>query len=344
MLAGLAWLVAGGAGGIALAVATHGDGPWGWAIGAAVVGYLIATVAAIVPQQVRLEVAPGEVLPSWRRGVRNAEVALGPWVVAGVDASMGVVAHVRGDGGRLRIGGEQHAGDGYALTGAPARTVDCHLAAADFDALLAALGVRRGATGPLVIPLVRSTQTAGGVLRMMSPWLATMAVAGGFGLVVATLGESLTESPSGQLVIGGVTAAIVVGGLALTIVRSMRVRRPERELRVEAADLVVANVGGGELARAGWGSVTAEPRVYRVGSGAGRFAMPALELTVGDMRLRVAAWDHRLAWPDGTPRVRRGPRWLVGSPQWPRLVAVLQERGTLSPLSPSSASGARVSL
>src|SRR5262245_50852042 len=169
MIAGLIWMVAGAALAIALAITTRGDAPWGWILGAAVGGYLIGTIAAIIPQQVTLAVAPGEVTPSWRRGVRvgDSPVEIGSWVVAGIDASIGVVAYVRGDGGRLRIGGEQHTGDGYALTGPPSRSVDCHVPAADFDRLVAALGVSRGEAGPTVVPLVRSSQTAGGVLRMM---------------------------------------------------------------------------------------------------------------------------------------------------------------------------------
>jgi hypothetical protein len=324
MVAGVAWLVVTGGGTLVLAATTHGDLPYGWLAGAGVLGYLIGTFAAMIPQDVTLDVSRDEVIPSWRRPVRAHDVRLGLWVVAGIDAAMGVVAHV----GKLKIGGEQHSGDGYSLDGPASRGVDCQLPAADFDALVAALGVRKGAAGPLVMPLVRSSQSAGGMLRMMAPWLATMAVAGGFGLIVGTVGESLTATPAGNLVIGGVTAAIVVGGLVLTIVRSMRVRRPDRELRIEEHDLVLAKIGGDELARAGWASVTAEPRTYRFGTGAGRFEMPVLELAIDRVQLRIGAWDQRLAWPEGTRR-GRGPRWLVGAPQWPRLVEKLKKHGRM---------------
>src|SRR5262249_51837989 len=158
----------------------HGDLPYGWLAGAGVLGYLIGTFAAMIPQDVTLEGSRDEVIPSWRPPVRAHDVRLGLWVVAGSDAAMGVVAHL----GNLTIGGEQHSGDGYSLAGPASRSVDCQLPAADFDALVAALGVRKGAPGPLVIPLVVSSQSARGVLRTMLPWLATMAVAGAFGLVV----------------------------------------------------------------------------------------------------------------------------------------------------------------
>jgi hypothetical protein len=324
MAAGLLWLAVIGGGTVVLAATTQGDLPYGWLAGAGVLGYLIATFAAMIPQDVTLDVSRDEVIPSWRPPARVHEVRLGLWVVAGIDAAMGVVAHV----GKLKIGGEQHGGDGYSLDGPAVRSVDCQLPAADFDALVAALGVARGTAGPLVIPLVASTQSAGGVFRMMLPWLATMAVAGAFGLIVGTVGESLTATPAGTIVIGGVTAAIVVGGLALTIVRSIRVRRPDRELRVLEHDLVLAKVGGDELVRVGWASVGVEAWNHRFGTGAGRFELPVLELALDGVRLRIGAWDQRLAWPEGTRR-GRGPRWLVGAPQWPRLVEKLKKHGRM---------------
>jgi len=58
---------------------------------------------------------------------------------------------------------------------------------------------------------------------------------------------------------------------------------------------------------------------------------PAIELVLGDAHppLGVAAWDPRLAWTDDVPTSRPAPRYLVGVPQWNRLVPLLQRHGVL---------------
>jgi hypothetical protein len=324
MLAGLAWLVAcGGAAALALVIVTDAHSIALYFGGAGALGYFVSTIAAMVPQQVTLAVAAGEIVPSWRPEVRGTP-ELGSWVAAGIDAPMGLVLRV----GALRIGGDGHDGAGYDVRGAATRTVDCHLGRDDFEALCAAVGIRKGELGPVVVALVRSTQSAGGALRMMAPWLLAM---------VAVLALSIVAGPSalvagrtGQLALTIATAAIVVIGIAVMVLRSRRVRAPELELRVEPDALVLARPGGEPISRTPWGAVTTERRRFTQTSRAGSYTMPLLVLTLeGHEPLRLGAWDTRLAWPDGPAKARRGPKWIAGAAIWPRLVDELRRHHRL---------------
>jgi hypothetical protein len=322
MLAGLAWLVAcGGAAALAIVSDTHSIAPY--VGGAGALGYFVSMIAAMIPQQVTLAVAAGEIVPSWRPEVRGTP-ELGSWVAAGIDAPMGLVLRV----GVLRIGGDGHDGAGYDIRGAATRTVDCHVSRDDFEALCAAVGIRKGELGPVVVALVRSTQSAGGALRMMAPWLLAM---------VAVLVLSIVAGPSalmagrtGQLALTIAMAAIVVVGIAVMVLRSRRVRAPELELRVEPDALVLAKPGGEPISRTPWSAVTTERRRFTQTSRAGSYTMPLLVLTLeGHEPLRLGAWDTRLAWPDEPDKAWRGPKWIAGAAMWPRLVDELRRHQRL---------------
>ncbi|MEO8705596.1 MAG: hypothetical protein ABI867_36535 [Kofleriaceae bacterium] len=323
MIAGLLWMLGCGVGAAALALAgATAIAPY--AIGAGVLGYFVSTIAAMIPQQVTLEVAVGEVAPSWRPAIHGATPELGSWVVAGIDAPLGLVLRI----GALRIGGEGHDGAGYDIRGAATRTVDCHVGKVDFEAMCAALGIRKGALGPVVVPLVRSSQSTSGVLRMMAPWLATIGLVSVLGIIAGETGW--LDTANGQLGLTIATAAIVVAGIVVMVLRGRRVRAPELELRVTPDALVLARPGGEPISATPWPAVLTERRRFTQSSRAGSYTMPLLILTVeGHEPLRLGAWDTRLAWPDGPDKAWRGPKWIAGAAVWPRLIEALREHHRL---------------
>jgi hypothetical protein len=329
---GLGGLV--GSGAIAAALALLGATTLAsWAVGAGAIGYLVSAFAAMVPRDVMFSVEPGVLRPSWRRAIHidDRELALGEWLLAGADTSFGSVLHVGGDGEMLRIGGEGHDPSGYELRGAATRTVDCHLPAGQFEELLAALGLRRGVVGPLVVPLQRSMQTIGGSLRMMAPWFVTLAACAlvGVGVGATEAGARFYATQVGMFAITGVIVAFVIGGIVVTMLRSRRIRAPELELRFEPTRLVLARVDDGpELASAPWSAVTAEPRRYRMRTRSRAYPMPVLALALDQEKLLVGVWDHRRDWVGDVPR-SRSARWLVGTARWSRLLAALREHGCL---------------
>jgi hypothetical protein len=323
MLVGLAWLVACGGGAAALVIVSDAHSIALYFGGAGALGYFASTVAALIPRQVTLAVAAGEIVPSWRPEVRGTP-ELGSWVAAGIDAPMGLVLRV----GDLRIGGDGHDGAGYDIRGAATRTVDCHVGRDDFEALCAAVGIRKGELGPVIVALVRSTQSAGGALRMMAPWLLTIVAVSVLSIVAGR--SALMETRTGQLGLTIAAAAIVVVGIAVMVLRSRRVRAPELELRVEPDALVLATPGGEPISRTPWSAVTTKRRRFTPTSRAGSYTMPLLVLTLeGHEPLRLGAWDTRLAWPDKPAKAWRGPKWVAGAAMWPRLVDELRRHHRL---------------
>ncbi len=329
MLAGLGFMLLCGA--IAAVVALDGSAEIApYIAGAGGLAYFIATIVAMIPQTVCLEIEGKTVTPSWRRPIEVERAEVGPWVVAGIDAASGLVVTVRGRGGSLRIGGQNHAGEGYQL-GAPSRSVDCHLPKEAFDELTLLLGVSRGEAGPLVVPLVRSSQSFSGVVRQMWPWLATITLLGIMGLVIGNTawGERLMTTQEGTLGMAIASGGLAIVGIGWMILRARRVRVPELEL-CEEDDALVIRDRRGHAQRVPWTSIAIEKLTHSVSSRVGTFPMPVLILTVPDRKpLRLGAWDTQLAWP-GTPvKTWRAPHWVVGSAQWPAFLDALERHGKL---------------
>ncbi|MEJ7598709.1 MAG: hypothetical protein WKG01_12440 [Kofleriaceae bacterium] len=325
VLAGLAWMVACGVGAAVLALArdTHAVAPY--LAGAGALGWFVSMIFAMVPQHVTLAVTTGEIVPSWRAPERGAPV-LGSWVVAGVDAPIGLVLRV----GALRVGGGGLDGAGYSVVGAATRTVDCQVGCDTFEAICAAVGIRKGDVGPLVVPLLRNSQSTSGLLRTMAPWLLTMAVV--FVLAIVAGQSNLLTTLHGQLVIVIATVLCIVVGITVMVVRSLRIRAPELELRVTPDALVLARFGGDPISHTPWSAVGAVRRRFIQSSRAGRYTMPLLVLTIeGHEPLRLGAWDHRLAWTGEVEKTWRGPCWIVGSAVWPRLTEELAQHRRLNP-------------
>lgn len=302
-----------------------------WLAGIGAVGFFIASLYAMVPQQVTIAIAGKTVTPSWRTAIAAERIELGNWVLAGIGAATGLVVTVRGPGGTLRIGGEGHDGEGYPL-GAPVTTVDCQLPKQDFEELVTALGIERGPSGPLAVPLIRHTQSFVGLVRGMAPWLVTISVLGVFGIVVGNTawGEAMLRSPDGQLVMVAVCGGVAVFGVGWMIVRGRRVRLPELELRDERDALIIHDTRRDTQERAAWNTITVEKRTHSVSSRVGSYSMPVLVLTIPDRKpLRLGAWDTTLAWQGEPAKTWRAPTWIVGAAKWPKLLDLLKRRSRL---------------
>ncbi|MBA2544207.1 MAG: hypothetical protein H0V17_31475 [Deltaproteobacteria bacterium] len=299
--------------------------------GAGALVYFIATIAAMIPQTVTFEIAGTTVTPSWRGPISGASIEVGSWVAPGVDASIGLAVYVRGAGGTLRIGLDGHDGEGYAMRGKPTRVVDCTLPKTEAADLLAAFGIERGPAGPLAIPLLRSTQSFGGVARGMAPWLISITLLGVFGIVVGNTewGEQMLKSPHGQLVMVIVCGGLALAGVVMMIVRGRRVKTPELELRFDDDALRITDVRRGTATQVPWSSVTIEKLKYSVSSRMGTFSMPLMVLGLGDRTLRIGAWDTGLAWPGAPASTWRAPHWLVGAAKWPKLVDALKRHNRM---------------
>ena len=293
-------------------------------------------IASMVPRPATLSVDDGAVRVSWRERpiLRSGlQIAIGRQVSAGLDTPVGLVAHLHGDGGKLRIGGHGHPGAGLRVDGASARTVDFQLTAADFDRFVGALQAARGrADEELVIGLLRSPQSAAGMWIMMAPMLVTLMLAAAFDVTLSAsgLGDLLQRTQAGRVAMTATIIVILAAGLLVTVMIGLRVRRPALSLRISAAGIVLARTAGGEVARAPWSQVWAEASDHQV---IGRYLSgiyPALELRIGDSpSLALSAWDASQAWPMRVPRRPRAPPYVVGAPQWSQLVAALREHRRL---------------
>jgi hypothetical protein len=294
------------------------------------VGYFIATIVAMIPQSVTIAIDGQTVTPSFGPPIRMRDrPELSSWVVAGIDAAMGLAVTI-GERGQLRIGGNGHDGEGYELRGAPVRTVDCHLDKQQIEALLAALGIARGKAGPLAVPLVRNSQSFGHVVRSMLPWALTIA---GFGVLAGILGDTeagdrFSRSPEGRLAISLACGAIALISVVYMVIRVRRVKMPALELRFSDDALIVVTRRNGVERRVPWSRVAIEKLQHSVTSRVGTFTMPILVLDLGDGKpLRIGAWDTALAWPGEPAKSWRGPTWLVGAAKWPRFLAEMKRHG-----------------
>jgi hypothetical protein len=315
------WL-AGGAAMVAYAESRHSSAFARDAILVLSIAGLVAGFAiAFWPLQVALEADRGRLVVG-KHEIREPRVEVGNWVIPGADVSLGVVAHVRGDGGAIAVGARGHMGDGLVFRARPVRVVDVQVAPNQLDQLLAALGIElaRATPGsPLVVPLVRSSQNARGVLRMMTPWMLTILVITVGSIAVASSSFGLAHT--NVMVLGIVV--VVATGLTWTIVRAMRVREPDFELRVGERGLGLARPFGDEVSHTPWSEVRAERRSYRPSDWIGR-PLPIIVLGLADRRIRIGCWSPEHAWSDDVARAR-APAWLVGDAPWQRFVEALRD-------------------
>ncbi|MCE9572864.1 MAG: hypothetical protein K8W52_06885 [Deltaproteobacteria bacterium] len=324
---------------IASLIATRGAAALAWVPYLAIAGVLAlmaSVVVAAVARDATLDIDGPSLRPSWRPELTIEQPpTMGRLVMAGLDTPVGVVVHLGNARERITVGCTGHAGSGFATSGDPVRTADFELGRADFARFLELAAPARVDRDHLAIGLVPSSQTTAGILRMMGPWLLTIAAASAFGLVVGLTGldEQLMQRRYGMYVIGGITMGIVLGGLTWTIVHNSRIKKPRRELRLDPGGMIAMRIDTREpveLARAGWSAITAEPRRFVVRGRGSTTTLPALVLTIGELELVVATWDSTHAWSHEVAKARRSPPWLIGGPEWPLLIAALHAHGRLA--------------
>jgi hypothetical protein len=317
---------------VVLTAGDHGERVVPWLVIGGMIGAYVVMVVAMSPRRASITVEGREVRASWRaRPLRVESITAGRWVLAAIDTPTGAMLVLHGDdGARLRIGGQHHDAAGYARD-ARARSVDFAIDAAPFDELAAMLGVPRGDADSLEVELVRSSQSARGLLGTMAPWLLTIVAVSflGGGLALSGAGEWIERRPYGTAILGGATVAVVILGIVITMVRSLRAKPPSWIVRATAAGLVLARADGDERARAPWSAVRAEPRRHVTHGRGGTSTVAAIVLAIGDESLTIGAFDMGEPWPDETPRLRRAPPWLAGGAQWSRLIAELRAHGAL---------------
>ncbi|MFO0746906.1 MAG: hypothetical protein U1F43_14725 [Myxococcota bacterium] len=333
MIVGLLALVAGLASiGILLAVLKSGAEAYlPWTVMGGIIAWWVCFIIASIPRKAELRLEYGRLHASWRARPIACDVGaprgLGAWSGA-LDAPVGVALWLGDRGERpLRLGGRDHDGRGLALERPPTRRVDFEMSRADLDRLLAALGVTVDRRAVPVVQLLRSSQAPGGLVRMIGPWLVTLAVVavGGVVLGLTGLGDQLQATPSGQVGLAVATTGLVLGGMAWQIASGIRVKKAQLALRLDERELTLLGKDGATLASAAWHAVTAERFNHRLRVRGGTWLMPALRLAIGDHPpLRVGVWDPSLAWPPDAPKERRGATWLAGAPQWRTLVTQLE--------------------
>jgi hypothetical protein len=253
-------------------------------------------------------------------------VAMGDWFDRWTGVSRGSVAHVSTDKGRVvRVGGAGHRTPVAAHTARPSRSVEITLTGEDFARLFTASGdtvTKATGAGVQVELFNRVNRGRSGCLRLLLPLLVLYVAAGVTGGGLFLLNRYGHPSPEAQVVAGFVGSALILIGLVATIVITQR-RRPTPVLRLDFHDGILT-------VRSRRGRVTAQGRPrwrrmrypYRDLSGQD-VSCPVIELAVpphAPFTVGLLEPGHR--WRRSVPTTGM-PRYLVGEPDWPALLAAL---------------------
>jgi hypothetical protein len=272
----------------------------------------------IGPESIAVQGGPGGVY-----GYAGAR--LGVLRAAGFGVTAGTALHLAGAERAFVIGGQDHRpSPSLRLEAAPVEEVDVTLPARDFDLLLDALpdAVFRArwdapaVAPPLRVALLPNPSTAGSGLRLMLPWFGTM----GACLVLAVIFDAtgLDRTTWGRTLQGPLVGAVVVAGLVLTIVRSMR-RKPGREIEIDDREARLRD-GSGRVIAAVPRQALVVTRGVHTYSGKGSFDQIVLTLRFSpEHEVALGLFDTRPRWSDAVP-VKRAPPWIVGVPDWQALV------------------------
>lgn len=272
---------------------------------------------------VGLDVAGDHLLVDEGRGgaFPIAGARLGPWRESfGVS---GAVLHLSAGKRALRIGGREHrAAAPPHLEAPPCADVHVTLPLDAFVALLARLGLPAVPPhGPRAVRCLLMPNPSARGLRAMIPWLGTIVLAGlaAFGLDAA----GLTSTPFGRDLTTGITIALVIGGLVLTIVVGTRGGRLTLEL--DGPEVRVRDPRTGRvLASAPRPWVSRSCAVWRFSSRGATYAYPVIVVTVpGHAPIALCTFDLGFVWPGAVPSVG-APRYVVGALDWRELVAQLE--------------------
>ncbi|MEZ4367341.1 MAG: hypothetical protein R2939_13805 [Kofleriaceae bacterium] len=253
----------------------------------------------------------------------SATITVGSWTIAGLDTPRGAYLEVVGGGRRLRLGAAvDHRAHG--ATGAPQHKVDGELAPEAFTHLVEALrGPAAPAPGNQVELVARRS-----ALGMMAPWLLTIVGVSAWSLLLAALVpiERLSSTPGGMLLVFGPIVGGIGVGIAVTMRKAGRARRPALVLQLDDDGVSQWRQGVLEASRP-WGALRVTRARYELRSRYYQATFPVIEIApragqAGDV-IRVVGWDRGVAWPDATPRRYRAPPYLLEAASWRRLVRLL---------------------
>jgi len=263
----------------------------------------------------------------------NRPPTLGLWHQTWTGTSLGTVLYVTTDLNRtLRIGGSGHYLAPDAATGPAATSVEITLPAKAFARILAAhpvgqpatVGAPAAATPPVRVELFDRPGRGSGLWQIVVPILV-LQVAGMFfgGCAFAVM---LTAGPEAGIVASYAAGVATLAAVGATIWWFGLRRRPSpaRFLEFDGRLVTIRDRTGRALAT---GQPTWQARRYVSGGNRthprARHVYPAIMLTLPPERpISVTILNPQYAW---SHQVRRSwaPRYLVGEPDWPRLLAAL---------------------
>ena len=309
----------------------------GGCIALSVVAYGAFLVYALTPKEVPIDLWPDRLIIDEGRGgvFPLSDALLGAWTVPSYGVAAGTALHLRYGEQRFCLGGRDHRPSPALRLGAPAvESVDAYMPAADFDALLAALGSGPGpafapaeAAAPAVIrcSLTPNRASGKGAMAMMLPWILTMVVIGVVSGVSGALG--LFDSAVGQLAITTLAVVLIVVGIVATMIRSMRRPQPVLEIELDAHDLRVIDLASRRVVAAAPLSHVMCERCRHTYTGRSSFTMVVLLVQVPGMphAITIGIPDLRFSWA-GPSHDKGAAAYVVGGPDWFTLVDRLGAR------------------
>jgi len=268
-------------------------------------------------------------------------VVVGPHVLprAGLDAQFAVwkepYAHTTSGSalclrvGRqsVRVGGR----DSLASSAAEHRVVDrvdASLKSDDFLAFMRALSLSEAAItsakrGQIAVDLVPSTLTVRGQLRVMSSWIATVAVLGCIGVIAGAF--HFERSPRAVFAVEALMVVVVLGGVVLTFRRQSKPPRTRFRLLIEPRQVVLEDTRSRAGRPTTFGPpLRAERHFYRSTGryGSADYATVRIHWSSGRSDV-IGVMNSNWRWPAPAPRLRK-LHYLIGDEEWRRLIAALR--------------------
>jgi hypothetical protein len=335
---------------LGLRAGSAGENAFGWLAFFMGIGGLVLAGMSGLRREATIDVARREsavvLTRSWGEAIYlvRAPVEMGQWANPYSGTSIGVFAVLVGDQGRIVVGGKDHTGDGYEL-GTTARTrVDFEIGRADFDALLAYLGVTQRAVDEWVIDCVDGPRTGPEQTRLYLSMLGVV------GLALLSVFSLNALGLRDEIVMAGFVFFLAVGGYYAYRTYWLKGLRA-RALRLHIDGLGITVVREQEpRSQLAWERVRAKRQLHQWTAG-GRISytttIRVLELTLDDgeplylgledpFRLESHGQEiklplpHRGPWPGEL--VEEGARskvLYVSPPKWPQLVAALEQHGRI---------------
>ena len=257
-------------------------------------------------------------------------VARGAWYDRLSGVGLGTYLLVPTDRGRVvRVGGRGLPTPTDLCTAKATRTVDVSLTAAELSQLMVALArveVDPASPGPVRVALFgRINSGRSGCLRLGLPILVLYSVGLTMGGTMFLLDRWLGPGSNTGVIVGSGCAVLLVSLVATIWITQRRRPAPALTLELHEGRCTVRDRGGRSVAagRPTWRKLRYQ---YRDLSGNMRDC-PVLELVVASHKpLTLGLLAPEYAWRAKVPETPM-PRYLVGSPDWPSLVAALDHIG-----------------